>query len=45
MIVIGVDVVVIERFRRSLERTPSMRERLFTPVDLAYVAAQADPVP
>ena len=45
MIGIGVDVVEIERFRRSLERTPSMRERLFTPTELAYVAGQADPVP
>lgn len=45
MIGIGVDVVEIERFRRSLERTPSMRERLFTPVELEYVAPKADPVP
>lgn len=45
MIGIGVDVVEIERFRRSLERTPSMRERLFTPTELAYVAPKADPVP
>jgi holo-[acyl-carrier protein] synthase len=45
MIGIGVDVVEIERFRRSLARTPSMRERLFTPIELAYVAPQADPVP
>jgi holo-[acyl-carrier protein] synthase len=45
MIGVGVDVVEIERFRRSLERTPSMRERLFTAVELAYVAPQADPVP
>jgi holo-[acyl-carrier protein] synthase len=45
MIGIGVDVVEIERFRRSLDRTPSMRERLFTPVELAYVAAKTDPVP
>jgi holo-[acyl-carrier protein] synthase len=45
MIGIGVDVVEIERFRRSLERTPSMRERLFTDVELAYVAVQSDPVP
>lgn len=45
MIGIGVDVVDIARFRRSLERTPTMRERLFTPVELAYVAAKADPVP
>lgn len=45
MIGIGVDVVDIERFRRSLERTPSMRERLFTPTELAYVAPKSDPVP
>jgi holo-[acyl-carrier protein] synthase len=42
---IGVDLVDIERFRRSLDRTPSMRTRLFTDVELSYVAAQADPVP
>ena len=45
MIGIGVDVVEIERFRRSLARTPSMRERLFTAVELEYAAAKADPVP
>jgi len=42
---IGVDAVEIERFRRSLERTPSMRTRLFTPSELAYVAPKSDPVP
>ena len=42
---IGIDLVDIERFRRSLERTPSMRTRLFTEIELAYVAPQADPVP
>jgi holo-[acyl-carrier protein] synthase len=42
---IGVDLVDIERFRRSLERTPSMRTRLFTEVELAYVEPQVDPVP
>ena len=45
MIGIGVDVVDIERFRTSLTRTPTMRERLFTEVELAYVAPQADPIP
>jgi len=45
MIGIGVDAVEIERFRRSLERTPSMRERLFTAEELEYVAPKADPVP
>ena len=42
---IGLDVVDIDRFRRSLERTPTMRTRLFTPVELEYVAPQVDPVP
>jgi holo-[acyl-carrier protein] synthase len=42
---IGVDAVDIERFRRSLERTPSMHRRLFTECELEYVAPKADPVP
>ena len=42
---IGVDAVDIERFRTSLLRTPSMRDRLFTAEELAYVAPKADPVP
>ena len=42
---IGIDLVDIERFRTSLERTPSMRTRLFTEVELAYVAPKSDPVP
>ncbi len=42
---IGIDLVDIERFRRSLDRTPSMRTRLFTAVELDYVAPKADPVP
>ena len=45
MIGIGIDVVDIERFRTSLARTPTMRTRLFTEVELAYVAPQSDPVP
>lgn len=42
---IGVDAVDVERFRRSLERTPSMRTRLFTAAELDYVRPQVDPVP
>ena len=42
---IGVDAVDIERFRTSLARTPSMRDRLFTAEELAYVAPKIDPVP
>jgi holo-[acyl-carrier protein] synthase len=42
---IGIDAVDIERFRRSLARTPSMQQRIFTDSELAYVAPKADPVP
>jgi holo-[acyl-carrier protein] synthase len=42
---VGIDAVDVERFRRSLERTPSMRERLFTAEELEYVAPKADAVP
>ncbi len=42
---IGVDAVDIDRFRRSLERTPSMRDRLFTSHELEYVANKVDPAP
>jgi holo-[acyl-carrier protein] synthase len=42
---IGVDVVDIARFRTSLARTPSMRQRIFTPEELDHVATKADPVP
>lgn len=40
---IGVDAVEIDRFRRSLERTPSMKNRLFTSEELEYVQSQSDP--
>ena len=42
---VGVDAVDVERFRRVLERTPSLRERLFTPAELAYVRPRFDPAP
>lgn len=42
---VGVDVVDVDRFRAALLRTPSMRERVFTAVELDYVAPKADPVP
>ena len=40
---IGVDAVEIDRFRRSLERTPSMKTRLFTHEELEYVEPHDDP--
>jgi holo-[acyl-carrier protein] synthase len=30
---VGIDVVDIDRFAQSLERTPALRERLFTPAE------------
>ena len=45
MLGIGIDAVDIARFRGSLERTPKMRTRLFTPEELESLAAAADPVP
>ncbi|QBX54681.1 holo-ACP synthase [Nocardioides seonyuensis] len=30
---VGIDVVEIDRFEQSLERTPGMRARLFTPTE------------
>ncbi len=45
MIGVGIDAVDIERFRRSLHRTPSLRDRLFTPRELSYLSDRADPVP
>ena len=41
---VGVDVVDVERFRASLTRTPTMRERIFTSAELEHVASKYDPV-
>ena len=40
---IGIDVIEIERIERALERRPRLRERLFTPEELAYADARARP--
>jgi len=45
MIGVGIDAVDVERFRASLQRTPSLRTRLFTPEELAYLDVRVDPVP
>ena len=36
---VGIDVCDIERFVASLERTPSLRERLFTPAEAVRAPA------
>lgn len=45
MVGVGVDAVEIARFRRSLERTPRMRDRVFTRAELMSLEESADPVP
>ncbi|MEY4147194.1 MAG: holo-[acyl-carrier-protein] synthase [Actinomycetota bacterium] len=41
---LGIDAVDIGRFRAALERTPSLRSRLFTHDELQSLSAKADQV-
>ena len=43
MIGIGVDLCEIDRMRAALDRTPSLRPRLFTDDEQAYCDRRADP--
>jgi holo-[acyl-carrier protein] synthase len=40
---LGVDICEIERMERALARHPTMRERVFTPEEIAYCDAKARP--
>jgi holo-[acyl-carrier protein] synthase len=40
---LGVDICEIERIERALARHPTMRERVFTPEEIAYCDARARP--
>ncbi len=40
---VGIDLVDVDRFRTSLQRTPSMRERMFTAGERAYADTANDP--
>ena len=43
MIGVGIDAVDVERFRRSLARTPGLAARLFTDAERAHAALRPDP--
>jgi holo-[acyl-carrier protein] synthase len=43
MIGIGTDLVELDRFRRTLERTPRIVDRLFTDDERAYAELRKDP--
>ncbi len=42
---IGVDAVEITRFRESLSRTPTLRDRMFTDDELVSLQSRSDSVP
>lgn len=42
---VGTDLVDIDRFEAVLLRRPSLAERLFSPVELAYASGLARPAP
>ena len=43
MIGIGVDLCEVDRMRTALERTPRLRDRLFTDAEQAYCDLRRDP--
>ena len=45
MIGLGVDAVEVDRFRRVLDRTPRLAQRVFTDDERAYGARFTDPAP
>jgi len=42
---LGLDLVEVERLRKALERRPGLKERVFTPAEIAYCERHQDPVP
>ena len=43
MIGIGVDLCEVDRMRTALERTPTLRDRVFTDAEQAYCERRKDP--
>ncbi|HWG54889.1 MAG TPA: holo-ACP synthase [Gaiellaceae bacterium] len=43
MVSVGVDLIEIERVRRSLARYPRFRDRCFTPAEQAYCDSRKNP--
>lgn len=45
VLVIGVDMVDIDRFKQVVLRTPRLLDRVFTPAEIAYCQNKKDPYP
>jgi holo-[acyl-carrier protein] synthase len=43
IVAVGIDVVLVERFVRALERTPLLTDRLFTPAEQATASGNPRP--
>lgn len=42
---VGIDIIDIERIKRAVERTPRFLDRIFTKQELAYCFSKHDPYP
>jgi holo-[acyl-carrier protein] synthase len=42
---VGCDLIEIERLKTAMQRTPRLRERVFTPGEIAYCEARSNPYP
>ena len=42
---VGTDILEIDRFRKVLNRRPGLRQKVFTPPEVAYCDSKADAIP
>ena len=42
---IGIDIIDIDRIKKAIERTPSFLERIYTPQERSYCLAKHNPYP
>lgn len=45
MVRVGVDIISITRVKEAIIRTPHLAERIYSPEELSYCRAKADPYP
>lgn len=45
LILVGIDIIEIDRIKRAVERNPRFKQRLYTDGELAYCAGKGNPYP